>query len=152
MDVFFLALVSVRVYIVWTFEALNNLVKIKKEKRTSAYWRQCVDLPYNNIHYAINTHHHSKWSFRSSPQIETSLSLTHCTAVHHWAVVSVLYGAHSSISICCVRVRIYIYYIAIIIRKKREEHKIRTSVTNLSPNHVYHYFYGLNIFDIYCFV
>lgn len=39
---------------------VNILVKIKKEKRTSAYWRQCVDLPYNNIHYAINTHHHSK--------------------------------------------------------------------------------------------
>lgn len=50
---------------------VNILVKIKKEKRTSAYWRQCVDLPYNNIHYAINTHHHSKWSsivrYRSRP-------------------------------------------------------------------------------------
>lgn len=41
----------------------NNPVKIKKEKRTSAYWRQCVDLPYNNIHYAINTHHHSGFLF-----------------------------------------------------------------------------------------
>lgn len=141
-------------FVRWT---LNNLVKIKKEKRTSAHWRQCVDLPYNNIHYAINTHHHSSYSI-CSPQIKLNSIHTHTHTKHRLPHVGMwLCVCMMEQSICCA-------HIFSSSGRKIENHEMWTSLLFISlalflflflgmfSNLVYHYFYELNILDIYCII